>query len=74
MVFNGSEESYAFPGDGEGPVRKIYVDKFSISKYSVTISEFKRFIDDEGDIFCIPSKHKNYMIDGFYSVKFIKND
>ena len=42
----GSEESYAFPGDGEGPVRKIYVDKFSISKYSVTISEFKRFIDD----------------------------
>ena len=35
---------------------------------------FKRFIDDEGDIFCIPSKHENYMIDGFYSVKFIKND
>ena len=35
---------------------------------------FKKFIDDDGDIFCIPSKLKNYMIDGFYSVKFIKND
>ena len=28
----GSEEKYVFPGDGEGPVRKVYVDKFSISK------------------------------------------
>ena len=44
--FMGSEEKYVFPGDGEGPVRKIYVDEFSISKYSVTISEFKKFVDD----------------------------
>jgi len=35
---------------------------------------FKKFLDDEGDIFCIPSKFKNYTVDGFYSVKFIKND
>jgi len=35
---------------------------------------FKKFLDDDGDIFCIPSKFKNYMVDGFYSVKFIKND
>ena len=42
----GSEEKYVFPGDGEGPVRKVYVDKFSISKYSVTISEFYKFIKD----------------------------
>ena len=41
----GSEEKYVFPGDGEGPVRKIFVDKYSISKYSVTVSEFKRFIN-----------------------------
>ena len=40
----GSEEKYVFPGDGEGPVRKIYVDEFSISKYSVTISEFKNLL------------------------------
>jgi len=35
---------------------------------------FGKFLDNDGDIFCIPSKFKNYMVDGFYSVKFIKND
>ena len=48
---------------------------FSQYKYKLGSDDsFKRFIDDEGDIFCIPSKHENYMVDGFYSVKFIKND
>ena len=37
-------------------------------------SIFKKFLDEDGDIFCIPSKFKNYMVDGFYSVKFKKND
>ena len=32
------------------------------------------FIDIDGDIYCIPDQYKNYMIDGFYGVKFIKND
>ncbi len=38
------------------------------------ISELEKFIDVDGDIYCIPMKFKNYMIDGFYAVKFIKND
>jgi 16S rRNA (cytosine967-C5)-methyltransferase len=37
-------------------------------------NNFKDFLDIDGDIFCIPSKFKNYMVDGFYSVKFIRND
>jgi len=36
-------------------------------------NKFEKFLDNEGDIFCIPSKYNNYMVDGFYSVKFIKN-
>ncbi len=36
-------------------------------------NNFKDYLDIDGDIFCIPSKFKNYMVDGFYSVKFIKN-
>ena len=36
--------------------------------------DFKKFINDEGDIFCTPSEYKNFMIDGFYATKFIKND
>ncbi len=43
--------------------------KFNLGSYN----KFEKFIDDDGDIFCIPSKYNNYMVDGFYSVKFIKN-
>ena len=35
--------------------------------------DFGRFIDFDGDIYCVPNQFKNYMIDGFYAVKFIKN-
>jgi 16S rRNA (cytosine967-C5)-methyltransferase len=37
-------------------------------------NNFKDYLDIDGDIFCTPSKFKNYMVDGFYSVKFIRND
>ena len=37
-------------------------------------NNFKDYLDIDGDILCIPSKFKNYMVDGFYSVKFIRND
>jgi 16S rRNA (cytosine967-C5)-methyltransferase len=37
-------------------------------------NNFKDYLDIDGDIFCMPSKFKNYMVDGFYSVKFIRND
>ena len=36
-------------------------------------NKFENFLDNDGDIFCIPSKYNNYKVDGFYSVKFIKN-
>jgi 16S rRNA (cytosine967-C5)-methyltransferase len=48
---------------------------FSQHKFELDGSnKFKNFLDNDGDIFLIPSKHENYMVDGFYSVKFIKND
>jgi 16S rRNA (cytosine967-C5)-methyltransferase len=48
---------------------------FSQNKYKLgSDNKFKKFVDDDGDIFCIPSKYENHMVDGFYSVKFIKND
>jgi len=47
---------------------------FSHYKYNLSSNnKFKKFLDNDGDIFCIPSKYNNYMVDGFYSVKFIKN-
>ena len=48
----------------------------NFSQYSFNLDSnirFKNFLDIDGDIFIIPSKFKNYMVDGFYSVKFIKN-
>ena len=48
---------------------------FSQLKFqSNKLNHYRRFIDIDGDIFCIPDQYKNYMIDGFYGVKFIKND
>ena len=48
----------------------------NFSQYKFNLSscnKFEKFLDDDGDIFCIPSKYNDYMVDGFYSVKFIKN-
>ena len=48
---------------------------FSHSRFKLkNSSDLKTFIDVDGDIFCIPMTFKNYLIDGFYAVKFIKND
>ena len=47
---------------------------FSQLKFNLgTDHRFEKFLDNDVDIFCIPSKYNNYMVDGFYSVKFIKN-
>tara|TARA_Y100001970_G_scaffold286120_1_gene407498 strand:+ start:12502 stop:13767 length:1266 start_codon:yes stop_codon:yes gene_type:complete len=37
-------------------------------------NKLKHFIDKDGDFFCIPNNYNGYMIDGFYSVKFIRHD
>lgn len=48
---------------------------FSHHRFKVNAKDdFYKFIDIDGDIFCTPTNFKNYMVDGFYAVKFIKND
>ncbi len=37
-----------FPGDGEGPVREVTVDPFSIARHSVTNRQFASFAADTG--------------------------
>ena len=41
----GSEFPMPFPADGEGPVRRVTLDAFQISKYAVTNEQFREFID-----------------------------
>ena len=44
----GSDYSPGFPGDGEGPVRKVVVDPFYIDIGTVTNAGFADFVDDTG--------------------------
>lgn len=42
----GNEGSDAVPGDGEGPVRRVHVNAFSIAPTTVTNREFADFVRD----------------------------
>jgi sulfatase modifying factor 1 len=44
----GTESNEGFPQDGEGPVRKVKLNGFYISPYTVTNADFKTFIDATG--------------------------
>ena len=44
----GDESSWAYPGDGEGPVHEVRLAPFAIDPYSVTNDTFGSFIDATG--------------------------
>jgi sulfatase modifying factor 1 len=41
----GSDDRWAYPEDGEGPVVDVEVDAFSVGAYAVTNDDFARFVD-----------------------------
>ncbi len=44
----GTESSEGFRADGEGPVRRVSIDGFAISPFTVTNADFRRFVDETG--------------------------
>src|SRR3954462_13093709 len=46
----GSDDAYAYEEDGEGPVRCVRVDPFSIAAHSVSNRQFSEFVDATGHI------------------------
>lgn len=44
----GSEDEYAYPGDGESPVRQVEVGAFSIGRYAVRNAEYTAFVQATG--------------------------
>ena len=44
----GSEDRFAYPGDGEGPVGRVTVSPFSIDAGAVTNEQFGEFVEDTG--------------------------
>ena len=66
-----------FYDETKGIKNKFLNKNKNFSQYSFNLKlneKFKGFLDVDGDIYSIPSSFKNHMVDGFYSVKFIKND
>jgi len=46
----GSDVGPGYPGDGEGPTRRVTVDPFSIDRFAVTNAQFATFVDATGHI------------------------
>ena len=44
----GSNDAFAYPEDGEGPVRRVRLDAFGIAPHAVTNAEFARFVEATG--------------------------
>ena len=44
----GSEDRWAYPEDGEGPVKEVEVSAFSIGAYAVSNADFSRFVEETG--------------------------
>lgn len=44
----GTDYRYAFPLDGEGPIRAVSISPFSIDTYPVTNADFSEFVDKTG--------------------------
>ncbi|WP_017612408.1 formylglycine-generating enzyme family protein [Nocardiopsis salina] len=44
----GSTDRFAYPEDGEGPVREVHVAPFAIAPTTVTVAEFAAFVLDTG--------------------------
>jgi formylglycine-generating enzyme len=46
----GSADHFAYPDDGEGPVRRVRLDSFEIEPCAVTNAEFARFMEETGHV------------------------
>ena len=44
----GSEDRWAYPADGEGPVKEVRVSAFSIGAHAVSNAEYSRFVEETG--------------------------
>jgi formylglycine-generating enzyme required for sulfatase activity len=44
----GSEDRYAYPGDGEGPVRKVTTSPFALDACAVSNEQFAEFVEETG--------------------------
>lgn len=58
----GSADSDRDSKKDERPQHRVYVEAFYIGKYPITNSEYKRYMDDLGRVFAIPSDKDNHPV------------
>ena len=46
----GSTDRFAYPDDGEGPLRRVRLDAFRVDTRAVSTSDFARFVDATGHV------------------------
>ena len=46
----GNSGPWAYPGDGEGPLRRVRVDAFRIDRHAVSNAEFAAFVEQTGHV------------------------
>lgn len=46
----GDTDSWAYPGDGEGPLRRIRLDPFWIDRSALSNAEFAAFVEETGHV------------------------
>nr|WP_285369943.1 formylglycine-generating enzyme family protein [Streptomyces sp. RKAG293] len=46
----GSDDAWAYPGDGEGPVRRVDISAFAIDAHCVTNARFRAFVQATGHV------------------------
>jgi len=46
----GNTGPWAYPGDGEGPLRRVRVDAFRIDRHAVSNAEFAAFVEESGHV------------------------
>ena len=45
---SGSDDSWVYPSDGEGPVREVSVDSFWVDRFAVSNEDFAEFVEATG--------------------------
>jgi formylglycine-generating enzyme len=46
----GNTGPWAYPGDGEGPLRRVRLDAFRIDPHAVSNAEFAAFVEETGHV------------------------
>ena len=66
----GSENPKSYQADGEGPVREVFVDSFSISATAVTNEEFSIFVNETSYITTAEKEGWSFVFSGHLPIDF----